>query len=101
MTAPAPPLALGSGERPRPRNVLNLAILIVVTGGMALFATLIAAYAGLARFAGPWPPEGVRIDDYVGQHADPHGHHERDHRGVGLATPSSGTTRPRPRGDWA
>jgi cytochrome c oxidase subunit 3 len=62
----AAPLALPSGRSSRPRNVLNLATLVIVTGGTALFATLIAAYAGLAHFGHVFPPQGVRIDDYVG-----------------------------------
>jgi len=60
------PLALPSG-RPAPRrNLLNVATLVIVTGGTALFAALISAYAGLAHYAKVWPPHGVRIDDYVG-----------------------------------
>jgi cytochrome c oxidase subunit III len=61
----AVPLALPAGRASRPRNVVNVATLAIVTGGTALFATLIAAYAGLARF-NRWPPTGVRFDDYVG-----------------------------------
>jgi cytochrome c oxidase subunit 3 len=62
----AAPLALPPGGRGRPRNLLNVATLVLVTGGTALFAALIAAYAGLAHFSRSWPPSGVRIDDYVG-----------------------------------
>jgi cytochrome c oxidase subunit III len=62
----AVPLGLPSGRVSRPRNVLNVATLVIVTGGTALFATLIAAYAGLAHFTKAWPPNGVKIDDYVG-----------------------------------
>lgn len=65
MTAP---LALGSGQRPRPRNLLNIGVLVVVTGGLALFATLIGAYVtiGHAAPAGAWPPRGVYLDVYSG-----------------------------------
>lgn len=65
MTAP---LALGSGQRPRPRNLLNIGVLVVVTGGVALFTTLIAAYVtiGHAAKAGTWPPSGVYLDVYSG-----------------------------------
>jgi len=66
MTAPVAPLALGSGARPRPRNVLNLTVLMVVTGGLGLFAALIGAYSALSRATGPWPPKGVTLDNYVG-----------------------------------
>jgi heme/copper-type cytochrome/quinol oxidase subunit 3 len=65
MTAP---LALGSGQRPRPRNLLNIGVLVVVTGGLALFATLIGAYVtiGHAAKAGTWPPSGTYLDVYSG-----------------------------------
>jgi heme/copper-type cytochrome/quinol oxidase subunit 3 len=63
MTAP---LALGSGQRRRPRNLLNLGVLVVVTGGMALFATLIAAYVSVGHVAKTWPPNGVTLDVYTG-----------------------------------
>ncbi len=63
MTAP---LALGSGERPRPRNLLNIGVLAVVTGGVALYATLIAAYVSIGHAARVWPPNGVTLDVYTG-----------------------------------
>lgn len=65
MTAP---LALGSGQRPRPRNLLNIGVLVVVSGGLALFGTLIGAYVtiGHAAKAGTWPPHGVYLDVYTG-----------------------------------
>ena len=66
MTAPAAPLALGSGVRPRPRNVLNLTVLMVVTGGLALFAALIGAYSALSGPPGRGHRSGVALDDYVG-----------------------------------
>jgi cytochrome o ubiquinol oxidase subunit 3 len=63
MTAP---LALGSGQRPRPRNLLNIGVLAVVTGGVALFTTLIAAYVSIGHVASAWPPHGVTLDVYTG-----------------------------------
>jgi heme/copper-type cytochrome/quinol oxidase subunit 3 len=61
----AVPLALASGRSSRPRNLLNVATLVLVTGGTALFAALIAAYVGLTHYS-KVPPPGVKIDDYVG-----------------------------------
>jgi heme/copper-type cytochrome/quinol oxidase subunit 3 len=61
----AVPLALPSGRASRPRNLLNVATLVLVTGGTSLFAALIAAYVGLTHYS-TVPPGGVRIDDYVG-----------------------------------
>lgn len=64
MTAP---LALGSGTvRPRPRNLLNIGVLVVVSGGVALFTALVAAYVSLGHAARVWPPKGVTLDPYVG-----------------------------------
>jgi cytochrome c oxidase subunit 3 len=62
----ATPLALPPGGRGKPSNLLNIGTLVLVTGGTALFAALIAAYAGLSHFSRSWPPPGVTIDDYVG-----------------------------------
>jgi len=74
--APASPLALGSGEAARrgdptrrgdaPENVLNLTVLMVVTGGFALFGALIGAYAAVGHAASQWPPKGFTADRYVG-----------------------------------
>lgn len=69
MTAPAAPLgplALPSGTRPRPRNLMNLGVLLVCTGGLALFVTLAAAYVTVGHLAKVWPPHGVYLDVYTG-----------------------------------
>ncbi len=66
MAAPTTPLALPSGVTSRPRNVLNVTVLMLVTGGLTFFATLIGAYAALAKGAPHWPRGAVSIDDYVG-----------------------------------
>jgi cytochrome c oxidase subunit 3 len=63
MTAP---LALGSGERARPRNLVNVGVLVVVTCGLTLFTTLIAAYISIGHVAKSWPPPGVTLDVYLG-----------------------------------
>jgi cytochrome c oxidase subunit 3 len=60
------PLALPAGGRTRPRNLINIATLVLVTGGTTLFAVLIAAYVGVGHGSGVWPPSGVNIDKYVG-----------------------------------
>jgi len=63
MTAP---LALPSGERPRARNLINIGVLVIVIGGIALFTTLVAAYVFVGHLANGWPPPGVYIDFYTG-----------------------------------
>jgi cytochrome c oxidase subunit III len=59
-------LALPPAGRTRPRNLLNISMLMVVTGGFGLFAALIGAYVGLSNVTKTWPPAGVHFDDYVG-----------------------------------
>src|ERR1700730_11487320 len=53
---------------PGPANLLNLTLLMVVTGGLTLFAALIGAYAAVAKVtpAAQWPPKGVALDDSGG-----------------------------------
>jgi heme/copper-type cytochrome/quinol oxidase subunit 3 len=63
MTAP---LALPPAGRTRPRNLINISLLMIVTGGLVFFAALIGAYIGLSEVAKNWPPPGVSLDEYVG-----------------------------------
>jgi heme/copper-type cytochrome/quinol oxidase subunit 3 len=62
----ATPLALPPAGRSRPSNLLNIATLVLVTGGTAMFALLIASYVGVAHFQNVWPPNSVNLDEYVG-----------------------------------
>jgi heme/copper-type cytochrome/quinol oxidase subunit 3 len=59
-------LALPPAGRERPRNLMNIAVLLLVSGGLMLFGALIAAYAHVAQLTKPWPPAGVKIDNYFG-----------------------------------
>jgi cytochrome c oxidase subunit 3 len=63
MTAP---LALPPAGRTRPRNLVNISLLMVVTGGLVLFAALIGSYVQLSEVTTHWPPAGVNLDEYVG-----------------------------------
>ena len=63
MTAP---LALPPAGRTRPRNLVNISLLMIVTGGLVMFAALIGAYVQLSEVASHWPPAGVNLDEYVG-----------------------------------
>lgn len=64
MTAP---LALPVGDRPtRPRNLLNIGVLVISAGGLALFTTLVAAYVSIGHAARDWPPHGFNFDVYTG-----------------------------------
>jgi heme/copper-type cytochrome/quinol oxidase subunit 3 len=62
----APQLALPPAGRSRPRHLLNVTTLVVVSGGTALFGALIAAYVTLADRAATWPPKGLQLDNYIG-----------------------------------
>jgi heme/copper-type cytochrome/quinol oxidase subunit 3 len=59
-------LALPPAGRQRPRNLMNVAVLLLVSSGLMLFGALIAAYAHVAQLNKPWPPPGVKIDNYYG-----------------------------------
>ncbi len=59
-------LALPSAEPDRPRNVLPMGVLLLASSGTMLFGTLIAVYLHLRRLTARWPPEGVRLDLYLG-----------------------------------
>ena len=59
-------LALPSAEERRPRNLLTMGVLFLASSGTMLFGTFIAAYLHLRRLTGRWPPEGVRLDQYLG-----------------------------------
>ena len=60
------PLALPSAGGERPRNLLPMGVLLLASSGTMLFGTLIAAYLHLRRLTDRWPPEGVRLDQYLG-----------------------------------
>jgi heme/copper-type cytochrome/quinol oxidase subunit 3 len=60
------PLALPPAERTRPRNLLNIGVLVVVTGGLALFIALVSTYVSLGHVAKSWPPNGFQVDVYRG-----------------------------------
>jgi|GEM_PF-5446047 len=65
--AAAPPmLALNSAERPRPRNLANLGVLVAVASGTMAFGALVAAWVNVSHFTKPWPPKGTVIQNYTG-----------------------------------
>ena len=59
-------LALPSADEDRPRNTLTMGVLFLASSGTMLFGALIAAYLHLRRLTDRWPPEGVRLDLYLG-----------------------------------
>ena len=64
--ASSPMLALPSGERDRPRNLTTIGVLVSGIGSLMGFAALLAAYINVSHFNKPWPPGGVRIQNYTG-----------------------------------
>ena len=64
--AASPMLALPSGERARPRNLVTIGVLIAAIGGLMGVAALVAAWVNVSHFTKPWPPKGVTVDNYPG-----------------------------------
>ena len=62
----SPTLALPSAGGVRPRRVLTMAVLFLVTAGGMVFAALLGAYLHLRRLAEPFPPADAEIDQYWG-----------------------------------
>jgi heme/copper-type cytochrome/quinol oxidase subunit 3 len=59
-------LALPPGGRERPRNLITVATALTLSGGLTLFAALIGAWFYVKHINPPWPPKGVKIDNYLG-----------------------------------
>jgi cytochrome c oxidase subunit 3 len=59
-------LALPSGVRSRPANVLNLGTLLLGGAGAMVFGGLLAAYLQLRGVAASWPPGKESLDNYLG-----------------------------------
>ena len=59
-------LALPSGERERPRNLLPMGALLAGAGSLMAFAALIATYVVVRDATSVWPPKGVEVDNYLG-----------------------------------
>ncbi len=69
MASPGLALPAAEGERASPpaaAKLLSMGLLLLAGSGAMLFGTLIGVYLHLRRVTDPWPPEGVRIDDYIG-----------------------------------
>ena len=64
--ATSPMLALPSGERAKPRNLLTVGVLMAGAGGLVGVAALIAAFWNVGNVTHPWPPNGVKIENYPG-----------------------------------
>lgn len=65
MAATTTPLALPSAGGERPRHVLSLATLFVGAGVLVAYAALVGTYVLLRPEKG-FPPEGVELDQYLG-----------------------------------
>jgi heme/copper-type cytochrome/quinol oxidase subunit 3 len=67
---PAPLLALGSGERPTPAEVLPdrtraLGTLLFMAADAMVLGTIVAAYFALRSGSSSWPPRGVDVGTYI------------------------------------
>src|SRR3954469_14463119 len=65
-TEASPMLALPSAERPRIKNVANVAALAGGIGGLMITGLLAAAWVSVRHYTHPWPPDGVEISNYDG-----------------------------------
>lgn len=68
LTSPAttPMAALSPAGVEAPRNVMPMGVLLLSAGGAMFFGALVAAYLHLRNVTEPWPPEGVKLDLYLG-----------------------------------
>lgn len=67
MTATSPSMAaLPAAGGERPRNVIATGTAFLVAGGTTFFGVLVAAYIQLRATTHPWPPKGVKLDNYLG-----------------------------------
>lgn len=65
-TSAEPMLALPSaGGAPTP-NLVRTGTFLLISSATMLFGGLLAAYLHLRRTVAPWPPEDVKIDQYLG-----------------------------------
>lgn len=58
--------ALPPAADERPRNLMPMGVLLLSASGTMLFGALVAAYLHLRHVTEPWPPEGVKLDLYLG-----------------------------------
>jgi heme/copper-type cytochrome/quinol oxidase subunit 3 len=61
-----PVLALPPAGHDRPRNLFNLALVLLGAASTMAVGALVAAYFNVRAAAEEWPPEGVELDNYLG-----------------------------------
>ena len=59
-------LALPAAGHSRPKNLVNLAMLLLGAATLVGFVALFAVYFDARALAKTWPPKGVKIDNYPG-----------------------------------
>jgi heme/copper-type cytochrome/quinol oxidase subunit 3 len=59
-------LALPAAGHDRPKNLVNLAMILLGAASFLFFVTLFAVYFDARALAKTWPPKGVKIDNYPG-----------------------------------
>lgn len=65
-TLTSPVAALPPAAAEPPRNVMPMGVLLLSASGAMLFGALVATYLHLRDVTEPWPPEGVKLDLYLG-----------------------------------
>lgn len=66
MTTTTPTAALPSAGGERPRNLLAHGVALTCAGATMLFGALLAAYVELRSHTNEWVPDGVELDNYLG-----------------------------------
>jgi heme/copper-type cytochrome/quinol oxidase subunit 3 len=66
MTTTTPMAALPAAGGDRPRNVIATGTALVCAGATTFFGALMAAYVELRSHTSVWPPQGVKLDEYLG-----------------------------------
>lgn len=65
-TATTTMAALPSAGGERPRNLVATGTALACAGATTAFGALMAAYIEFRSHTHPWPPKGVKIDEYLG-----------------------------------
>lgn len=58
--------ALPSAGGEKPKSLLSMGVALACAGSTMFFGALLAAYVELRANEHPWPPKGIKLDEYLG-----------------------------------